>query len=269
VKGQLRMMDHQQLAEFVRKHTNSAVFSGAFKGMVLGPRFPWSNLDIASKLLGTYEQELHPFLQKSRSKRYDAVADVGCAEGYYAVGLGTLYEEARVFAYDISQEALDVCGENAALNRIADRIELKGKCDPQELKSLCARSKRPLIFCDCEGYELELFGDNATCEELSKADLVIECHDFIVSGTTGILKERFSRSHNVSVLRAGERNPNVFPFLSDLYDIVRWQAVCEHRPCVMNWIICESIQYQSLVSRTLRRLRSRDEVNCGGLRAPG
>lgn len=225
--------------------------------MILGPRFPWSSLDIASKLLGTYEQELHPFLLKSRAKRYDCVVDIGCAEGYYAVWLGRLYENVQVVAYDINEDSRDACRENSILNNTTGILTLKSKCDTAELKSQCTYFKRPLVVCDCEGYELELFNEQATAAALSRSDVIIECHDFITAGTTETLKATFAHTHDVSVVYAGERNPNLFPFMQDIYDIDRWQAVCEHRPCVMNWIICESRQYRSPVSRVLRKLRLR------------
>lgn len=133
VRGPSTMMDQKQLADFVRINSRLQIscastlipryFPAPLKAWFSGPRFPWSNLDIVSKLLGTYEQELHPFLQKSRSTRYDCVADVGCAEGYYAVGLGRLYGRTRVFAYDISEESLEACRENAALNKISQALK--------------------------------------------------------------------------------------------------------------------------------------------------
>lgn len=255
--GNQRFLNDQELSAFVREQTGSAVFSGVFKGMVLGPKFSWSSLDIVSKLLGTYEQELHPFLLGSRQKSYDCVIDVGCAEGYYAVGLARLYKTARVFAYDISKASLEVCHENAILNRVEGRIELREHCNPMDLESLCARFNRPLIFCDAEGYETELFRDDKLCKKLANADVIIECHDFIVSGTTDVLKKKLSRTHSVSVVYAGERNPNAFPFLRDLYDITRWHAVCEHRPCTMNWIICESTKHRAPSSRPVWQLWTR------------
>ena len=150
--------------------------------------------------------------------------------------------------------------QNSILNNTTGILTLKSKCDTAELKSQCTYFKRPLVVCDCEGYELELFNEQATAAALSRSDVIIECHDFITAGTTETLKATFAHTHDVSVVYAGERNPNLFPFMQDIYDIDRWQAVCEHRPCVMNWIICESRQYRSPVSRVLRKLRLRSTV---------
>jgi hypothetical protein len=41
---------------------------------------------VLSKLLGTYESELHPVLHEILIKPYELIVDVGSAEGYYAIG---------------------------------------------------------------------------------------------------------------------------------------------------------------------------------------
>jgi hypothetical protein len=39
------------------------------------------------KLLGCYEAELHGVIACALNTTYDTIIDIGCAEGYYAVGL--------------------------------------------------------------------------------------------------------------------------------------------------------------------------------------
>jgi hypothetical protein len=40
------------------------------------------------KIIGSYECELHPAIEEIIVNNYAEVWDVGCAEGYYAVGSG-------------------------------------------------------------------------------------------------------------------------------------------------------------------------------------
>jgi hypothetical protein len=40
------------------------------------------------RILGVYERELHPDLTAFAAEGLDHVIDIGCAEGYYAVGSG-------------------------------------------------------------------------------------------------------------------------------------------------------------------------------------
>ena len=47
------------------------------------------------KLLGSYEQELQPLLQRLAAQNYSEIVDIGCAEGYYAIGLGGCFPRAK------------------------------------------------------------------------------------------------------------------------------------------------------------------------------
>jgi len=75
------------------------VLSGPFKGLryldeiVCGPIMP--------KWLGSFECELHAIIEQIRNTQYSAVINVGCAEGYYAVGLAKLFPQVQVFGFDI------------------------------------------------------------------------------------------------------------------------------------------------------------------------
>src|SRR5215831_3414954 len=62
--------------------TDDTITAGPFKGA----RLPVSWRDRGSKLLGFYEQELHPFIEAVIEWKPDVVVNVGCAEGYYAIG---------------------------------------------------------------------------------------------------------------------------------------------------------------------------------------
>src|ERR1035441_10269867 len=57
------------------------VLNGPFEGM----RYLQASVGsvLSPKLVGSYEAELHPFIERVTSGRYDIVVDIGCAEGYY------------------------------------------------------------------------------------------------------------------------------------------------------------------------------------------
>src|SRR5436190_882004 len=65
------------------------VLGGIFKGLQY-PRFESSGSGLVTKLLGSYENELHPFIQQLGANKYTEIIDIGCAEGYYAVGLAQM-----------------------------------------------------------------------------------------------------------------------------------------------------------------------------------
>ncbi len=70
--------------EFTARH-GFTIFSGPFAGMAYVARAVGSA--VVPKLVGSYEQELHGVLADIAQTPYMVVVDVGCAEGYYAVGL--------------------------------------------------------------------------------------------------------------------------------------------------------------------------------------
>lgn len=66
-----------------------------------------------AKLLGCYEQPLQPYLEAAIHTGYDTVINIGCAEGYYAVGMARKMQGTRILAYDLNPKARKVCAELA------------------------------------------------------------------------------------------------------------------------------------------------------------
>jgi hypothetical protein len=225
-----------EVADAILRHTGGVVQSGPFRGMKLSPEASWGDGDLPPKLLGVYEAELHETIAASAGRRYGAVVNVGCAEGYYAVGLGRLFPDVPVIAFDPHPAAQRITRAVAEENGIGARLDMRGTCTAAEFAALAARHGRLLCVIDCEGGEASLLPEETTAS-LTGSDLIIECHDFLHPGITETLAGRFAASHSVSVLASGSRNPNVFPFLASWDDTRRWLAVNELRPCVMNFVI--------------------------------
>src|SRR3954471_21407829 len=61
------------------------VLNGPFAGLVY-PSVDASLASLFAKLLGSYEREIHPVVEKICTAEYTDIVNVGCAEGYYAVG---------------------------------------------------------------------------------------------------------------------------------------------------------------------------------------
>jgi len=239
-------MTREMITELIARQTNMTVQVGPFAGMRISPETSWGDGDSGPKLLGTYEQELHPHLVHATSRSYGAVVNIGCAEGYYAVGTARLFPGTKVFAFDCDPRALTVVRENARLNGLEDQVEVGGACTSEMLLQLAISHSPLLVICDCEGYEAQIFLEQNTQAQLREvlrhSDLIIECHDFINSLSTAVCFAMFGATHLIENVYGGGRNPNVFPFLSGLHEIERWIAVCENRPCLMNWLVCKSRQ---------------------------
>jgi hypothetical protein len=221
--------------EIIRMH-GLGVISGPFARMQLLPEVSWSDGDLAPKLLGCYESELHPAIAKAISRNPKAVINIGCAEGYYAVGMAKVLPQARVFAFESNEKGQSICRRTAAVNQVDDRVLVDGNCGIEALRRVMSQTERPLLIVDCEGTELQLL-DPALVPELLRCDMIIECHDFIDPQITSVLQKRFASSHNIENVLEGPRDPNQFASLNRWTSIDRWLAVNENRPVTMNWLV--------------------------------
>jgi hypothetical protein len=206
------------------------VQSGPFTGMAYISEAVCSSL--VPKLLGSYESELHDLLAQILARDYDAVIDVGCAEGYYAVGLALCLPRARVHAFDIDARARELCTKLAQANQVAERVIVEGECDHERLNSLI--QGRTLIVCDCEGCELHLL-DPSVAPRLKESDLLVELHDMIDPNITPTILSRFAATHEITLVDTAERDPNAFPILRNFDRLTQRTAVAEFRDTPMQW----------------------------------
>ena len=172
---------------------------GVFRGMkypgrqsVVSPFFP--------KLVGCYERELEPLLDRICATNYSEVVDIGCAEGYYAVGLALRLRQAAVYAYDTDPRARDLCGQMRTLNGVTDRVTIGTFCSPQVLMQL-PLTRKALILSDCEGYERELFTPE-TVRFLRHHDVLIEVHDYVDPAISSYLRQVFDATHQLTVIQS-------------------------------------------------------------------
>lgn len=221
------------------------VAGGPFKGM----RYPsWQSFGsaILPKLLGSYESELHPIVDEVLNKRYTTVVDIGCGEGYYAVGIALRLPEAQMYAFDTDSRVRQLCAKMAELNGVAGRVHIRGLCDEQTLRSL-PFAGRTLIISDCEGYEGSLF-DTRMAKFLTKCDLVIETHDFMDIELSRKLREAFSNTHNI---RSVESTHDITKaHACDCRELENYTLqekrliLAEWRPAIMEWLVLTSKQDQ-------------------------
>lgn len=221
-----------ELIPVVYHFTQGKVQTGPFTGMTILPYFMWGDGDTASKLLGEYENELHFCLDQAIQSDPDVVINVGCAEGYYAVGLGGR-TKARIYAADIEPSAQLICQANASANGVA--VELHGEVNPVSLRGMIADHQRPLVVCDCEGYEDELL-DLVRCPELKRCMILVETHDNINPNLTNIIAQRFHDTHQVVKIRQDKKDPYQFSWLDQFSDCDKWCLVHEGRPQLGHWL---------------------------------
>lgn len=170
------------------------VKNGPFSGM----RFPTgrtSRHTYFPKIFGSYERETHEVIERICATPYDTIIDIGSADGYFAVGLAMRIPTATVHAFDPNTGAMNYLLQMAELNGVADRIQVGDFCDPAKLISL-PKGNRALVFCDCEGYEKELFTTEVV-EALKNHDVFVETHDLFDIEITPHLRNVFSDTHDL------------------------------------------------------------------------
>lgn len=185
------------------------VQSGPLRGTRLNRDASWG-LDYSARLLGSYEKELHPYLESLASATTPSVVDVGCADGYYVAGLGRLASGASVTAYDVDPRARRVTRALAEVNDVSDRVEINGACRSVDLEGLPPGS---LVLMDCEGAEVTLI-TAAVARSNTDTAFVIECHESIVDGITERLMGLFE-GRVIDVVEQQPRSPADYPALPE------------------------------------------------------
>lgn len=214
---------------------------GPFQGMIY-PASKAVGSTLIPKILGSYESELHPVLEKICSNEYSEIVDIGCAEGYYAVGFAMRMQTATVFAYDTNTEAVCLCKQMALRNGVAQRLVTGSFCDADSLRSI-PLTKKALIISDCEGYERELFTEEMAAY-LARHDLLIEVHDFVDIEISEIIRRRFQSTHLITAIQSiddiAKAHSCGYEELRSFDLATRRSMLAENRPSIMEWFYMTS-----------------------------
>jgi predicted O-methyltransferase YrrM len=196
------------------------------------------------KLLGTYERELNHYIEGACALNFPLIVDIGAAEGYYAVGMAFRNPQARVIAFEMQATERSALAEAVSVNAVVNRLEIRGKCEPEDLERVLGDTPRPFVICDAEGYESVLL-DPAIVPSLRRATILAELHEFVEKGITEEIRQRFAATHKINQIWQEERTSEDFPF-KDFYtqwlpkSYPRW-AVNESRPERMSWFWMEPV----------------------------
>lgn len=212
------------VADTMIEQYGSLVLSGPFAGMKYIRSAAGSAL--APKLLGSYEAELHSAIAHSLDRERRVVVDIGCAEGYYAVGYAFRWQNATVYAFDSDENARQLCHHLAVLNRLQSRALVRGTCTNAKLR--CIPLDDALIICDCEGAELELLRPDLV-PGLRTSTLIVELHDSFQEGITDEIASRFSDSHDITLIHSRARDAGQYPELRFLSSAKQRLALFEDR----------------------------------------
>ena len=219
------------IANTLRQSVGATIPHGPFAGMTYD--VDASEGAFAARLLGAYEASLAPVIEAIIARADPLVIDVGCAEGYYAVGLARRMPETTVWARDASDRAQALCAELARRNGVADRVQVGGLLTHADL-AVCADGPVTIV-CDIEGAEEALL-DPAAAPALSRAAILVEVHDGFVPGLSDRLAARFAPTH--AVTRIGRTlAPAALPAAAEAWsDMDRLLALWEWRAGPTPWL---------------------------------
>lgn len=222
------------LANTLLARNGPTVPAGPFRGMIYAVEA--SEGGSAPRLAGAYEASLHPILETVVARGYPQVLDIGCAEGYYAVGLARRMPGTLVHAHDSDPRARELCEGLAAANGVADRLRIGGEIGHADL-ALC-RNAETFILCDIEGAEGALL-DPAASPALTEADLLVEVHEGMRPGLLATLTARFAPTHRVTRIDRALR-PDLLPdWAEGLSDLDRLLLLWEWRATATPWLWME------------------------------
>ena len=171
------------------------VHNGPFKGMNYINKS--SGSAFLPKILVSYVEPIQNWInQIIDNSDYNQILDIGCAEGYYAVGFALRKPNIKIYAYDVNTKAQEKLKEMIEINNV-NNVIINGDCTFEELNFRC--KKGTLIFCDIEGAEKELLDPNKA-SNLLYVDILVESHDCTEKGITDLLISRFFRTHSIEVV---------------------------------------------------------------------
>ena len=217
------------------------VIAGPFAGMNYGDTKAFCSA-LHPKMLGTYEIELAETISAAIARKYETIVDVGAADGYYVVGFALKDEHARIIAFEQDSRARTELAKLTETNGVADRIEIRGKCEASDLLALDV--KRGLMIMDCEGYEEHLLTPEVIAH-FKDWDFIIETHDGFAPEITARLTSRFANTHDVTPIEViHDRNKAdhiKLPILDGIprRDVDKLLSENRQHAC-LRWIACDS-----------------------------
>lgn len=232
---QLAKWRSQIIANTVAQRDGPTLTHGPFSGMHY--TVAASEGAYTARRLGCYEASLVPVIEAIIAQNPALIIDIGCAEGYYAVGLARRMPAARIMARDANPQAQALCATLALANGLADRVQIGGLIEGRDL-DICT-AQPTVIICDIEGAEAELLNP-ATAPGLLAADILVEVHESLRPGLLALLTARFSPSHTIIRIDRKLDDAALPAWMEDLSDMDRLLALWEWRAGPTPWLWMES-----------------------------
>lgn len=219
------------------KHQGTVVMQGPLAGLDFLTQSA-EGCHIA-KLLGCYEQPLQLFIEEAIVNAYPTILNIGCAEGYYAVGMARRMSNTQVLAFDLNPKAQEVCAALAQKNAVSDRVKVGALFKPEDFEAY--GGKKVLVLCDIEGAEKDLLNPEVAAA-LKGMDLIVESHECLLPGITQLLINRFKDTHQITLVQDnGQRQLQDAPqWFNNLAHLDQLLATWEWRSGATPWLVMKA-----------------------------
>jgi len=186
-----------------------------------------------ARRIGAYEASLHQIIERIIARDYARIIDIGCAEGYYAVGLARRMPRAEILARDTNPQSQKRCAELAHVNGVAARIKIGGEVDGAFLHRHITPDT--VLICDIEGGERTLL-DPIQHPKLRDCDILVEVHECWHRGLTAEITQRFTTTHHITRIERGLAPEALPDWMAQLGDLDRAIALWEWRVGPTPWL---------------------------------
>ncbi len=217
---------------FINKYGYN-VIGGPFSGMIYVEYAVGSSYLV--KLIGVYEEILHATVKELKARDFKTIIDIGCAEGYYLIGLGIHNANATLVGYDTEPTALALSKELYNKNNLKNELILLDRCTHTDLDTRI--TEKTLIICDAEGFEDEILNPQYAPRLLDVDILVVELHEFAAPGVTARLRARFDHSHIIETITFKNSSGVGYPFLEELSEKEQYSLLRERGVQDQEWLI--------------------------------
>ena len=222
------------------KFKDKKILHGPFEGLYFNAGKTGASSNFA-KMLGSYESEIHPFIETALKNDYTNLINIGSDDGYYAIGFGTKIPDLKIYAFDSNKSAWPSLKQNAKANGIEANILQAGLFTDKDL-DVFADGQRNLFIVDCEGAEMDIF-TKENVKGLVNSDLIIELHLNVHPELDIYFKNLFSETHILefqdSVADHLKASKNNYPELSgESFQLKKY--ITGERDVFMQWLFLKS-----------------------------
>jgi hypothetical protein len=232
-----------KIYEKVAKITKHKVTHGIYKSLILSKDYNWNNdnIDISSKLLGCYEQQVQEKIIELKNRyKLKYLINFGAAEGFHTLGLIKNNYFHKALCFEINQRTRNILIDNIKINKINKKISIFSQANFKDITNNLdtTQLKRSLFLVDIEGEEFNLF-NKKNLIYYKNSFLIMENHQnfFKKKKLKKIFFKLMNKNFKVEILNDGGRNPNLIKELENFNDDEKWLLMSENRPSRMNWII--------------------------------